>query len=108
MRLGAYPCRLKHASRVAHIYAATAQSSGIVSERHRHRYEFNHAYQTAFEENGLECVGINPDSELVEILCLKNHRWYIGVQFHPEYASTVLHPHPLFVDFVKNATQITQ
>ncbi len=108
MRLGAYPCRLKHDSRVAAIYAATADSDGIVNERHRHRYEFNHTYQTPFEENGLECVGINPDSELVEILCLKNHRWYIGVQFHPEYASTVLHPHPLFVDFVKTATQITQ
>ncbi len=108
MRLGAYPCRLKHDSRVAAIYAATANSDGIVNERHRHRYEFNHTYQAPFEENGLECVGINPDSELVEILCLKNHRWYIGVQFHPEYASTVLHPHPLFVDFVKTATQITQ
>lgn len=107
MRLGAYPCRLKAGSRVARIYAAAgAGEDGIIYERHRHRYEFNHRYQASFEENGMECVGTNPESGLVEILCLKDHPWYIGVQFHPEYSSTVLHPHPLFVDFVGTATQI--
>ncbi len=107
MRLGAYPCALRHGSKVAAIYTAAGGvgEDNIIYERHRHRYEFNHAYQEAFEQNGLECVGINPDSGLVEILALKNHPWYIGVQFHPEYSSTVLHPHPLFVDFVKAATE---
>lgn len=107
MRLGAYPCALRHGSKVAAIYTAAGGvgDDNIIYERHRHRYEFNHAYQEAFEQNGLECVGINPDSGLVEILALKDHPWYIGVQFHPEYSSTVLHPHPLFVDFVKAATE---
>ncbi len=107
MRLGAYPCALRHGSKVAAVYTAAGGvgDDNIIFERHRHRYEFNHAYQEAFEQNGLECVGINPDSGLVEILALKNHPWYIGVQFHPEYSSTVLHPHPLFVDFVKAATE---
>lgn len=107
MRLGAYPCALRHGSKVAAVYttAGGVGEDNIIYERHRHRYEFNHAYQEAFEQNGLECVGINPDSGLVEILALKNHPWYIGVQFHPEYSSTVLHPHPLFVDFVKAATE---
>ncbi len=108
MRLGAYPCALRHGSKVEAIYAAAngVGDDNIIFERHRHRYEFNHSYQEAFEQNGLECVGINPDSGLVEILSLKNHPWYIGVQFHPEYSSTVLHPHPLFVDFIKAATEI--
>ncbi len=107
MRLGAYPCALRHGSKVAAVYTAAGGvgDDNIIFERHRHRYEFNHAYQETFEQNGLECVGINPDSGLVEILALKNHPWYIGVQFHPEYSSTVLHPHPLFVDFVKAATE---
>lgn len=107
MRLGAYPCRLKKGSQVESIYKTSPMYNpdGLVYERHRHRYEFNHDYQTAFEQQGMECVGINPESELTEILCLKGHPWYIGVQFHPEYSSTVLHPHPLFIDFIKTATQ---
>ncbi len=110
MRLGAYPCKLKAGSKVEKIYAEHTENmqNDIIYERHRHRYEFNHTYQDAFEKNGMECVGLNPDSGLVEILCLKNHPWYIGVQFHPEYSSTVLHPHPLFVDFVRTATQISK
>lgn len=110
MRLGAYPCKLKAGSKVEKIYTEHTEKlqDDIIYERHRHRYEFNHTYQEAFEKNGMECVGLNPDSGLVEILCLKNHPWFIGVQFHPEYSSTVLHPHPLFVDFVKTATQITK
>lgn len=101
MRLGAYPCQLKHGSKVAKIYG----TDGIISERHRHRYEFNHRYQDEFEAAGMECVGINPQTGLVEITTLKGHPWYIGTQFHPEYSSTVLQPHPLFVDFIRTASQ---
>ena len=98
MRLGAYDCELKSASRAAAIYGKT-----LIRERHRHRYEFNNAYQDAFEAKGMMCSGRNPDAQLVEIVELSGHRWYIGTQFHPEYQSTVLHPHPLFMDFIKTA-----
>lgn len=104
MRLGAYPCRIKEGTHAAEIYFGTAfPSVPIIYERHRHRYEFNHQYQEVFEQHGMECVGVNPDSGLVEMLSLSKHPWYIGVQFHPEYSSTVLHPHPLFVDFIRTA-----
>ena len=99
MRLGAYPCQLQQGSHVAAIYG----TDGVILERHRHRYEFNHRYQQEFEEAGMECVGINPQTGLVEIISLKGHPWYIGTQFHPEYASTFLHPHPLFMDFIRTA-----
>ena len=112
MRLGAYPCRIKEGSQVAKIYFGEQENEGeqaaqshIINERHRHRYEFNHQYQAEFEAHGMECVGINPESGLVEILSLKGHPWFIGTQFHPEYSSTVLHPHPLFVDFVKQCVE---
>jgi CTP synthase len=98
MRLGGYECVLKKGSRVAEIY----QKDNIV-ERHRHRYEFNNNYEKEFGENGMNCVGRNPDSDLVEIVEIPHLKWYIGTQYHPEYQSTVLHPHPLFVDFVKTA-----
>ena len=98
MRLGAYDCELKSASRAAAIYGKS-----LIRERHRHRYEFNNAYQDAFEAKGMMCSGRNPDAQLVEIVELSGHRWYIGTQFHPEYQSTVLHPHPLFMDFIKTA-----
>ena len=98
MRLGAYPCTLRNDSRVAQIYGTQN-----ISERHRHRYEFNHQYQKEFEVHGMHCVGINPDTDLVEIIELEGHPWYIGTQFHPEYSSTVLHPHPLFISFVQAA-----
>ena len=75
--------------------------SVMVSERHRHRYEFNNAYKEEFEAKGMKCVGINPAANLVEIVEIPDKRWYIGTQFHPEYSSTVLHPHPLFMSFVK-------
>ena len=97
MRLGAYDCALREGSR-----AAKAYSSSQVRERHRHRYEFNNAYRDDFEEKGMQCVGINPDADLVEIVEVPTHRWYIGTQFHPEYSSTVLHPHPLFMDFIRS------
>ena len=96
MRLGAYNCNLRQGSRVADIYG-TLQ----ISERHRHRYEFNNRYKNEYEQNGMMCVGTNPESSLVEIVEIPNHRWFIGTQFHPEYSSTVLHPHPLFMSFVK-------
>ena len=96
MRLGAYGCTLKQGSKVASIYGCDS-----IQERHRHRYEFNNDYKSAYEANGMECVGVNPESGLVEIVEVPSHRWYIGTQFHPEYSSTVLHPHPLFMDFVR-------
>ena len=72
----------------------------LIKERHRHRYEFNNAYRAEFEAKGMKCVGINPDADLVEIVEIPTHRWYVGTQFHPEYSSTVLRPHPLFMDFI--------
>ena len=100
MRLGAYPCRLLPNSRVQAIYRCDE-----IKERHRHRYELNHAYQTELERNGLHCSGVNPDSGLTEIIELEGHPWFIGTQFHPEYSSTVLHPHPLFLDFIRKAIE---
>jgi CTP synthase len=98
MRLGAYPCKLKKGSK-----ASQAYGESIISERHRHRYEFNNAFLKDFEEHGMTPVGLNQETGLVEIMELKNHPWFIGVQFHPELKSTVLNPHPLFVKFVKAA-----
>ena len=100
MRLGAYGCTLRRGSRVAEIYG-TPQ----ISERHRHRYEFNNKYKEEYEKNGMKCVGVNPESDLVEIVEIPEHRWFIGTQFHPEYSSTVLHPHPLFMSFIKEIAQ---
>ena len=98
MRLGAYECVLKQGSRVFNIY-----KKEHIQERHRHRYEFNNDFQKEFEKAGMMCVGRNPESDLVEIVEIPGLKWYIGTQFHPEYQSTVLHPHPLFVDFIKTA-----
>ena len=111
MRLGAYECQLQEGSRAAQAYNAAATSnlspftSHLISERHRHRYEFNNKYKDEFEQNGMMCVGINPESGLVEIVEIPSHRWFIGTQFHPEYSSTVLHPHPLFMSFIKEIAQ---
>ena len=96
MRLGAYPCRLKKNSRVMDIY-----KQENISERHRHRYEFNNEYLDVYQKAGMIPVGINEKDNLVEIIELKGHPWFIGVQFHPEFRSTVANPHPLFVSFVK-------
>ncbi len=96
MRLGAWKCSLKEGTKLAQIYGAKE-----ISERHRHRYEFNSEYQEDFEKNGLEATGFNPDTGLVETIELKDHPFYIGVQYHPEYKSTVETPHPLFKAFVK-------
>ena len=100
MRLGAYDCELREGSRAMEAYAATANSQ-LIKERHRHRYEFNNAYKEEYEAAGMKCVGINPAADLVEIVEIPTLRWYIGTQFHPEYSSTVLHPHPLFMSFLK-------
>ena len=100
MRLGAYECVLRQNSRVFSIY-----KKEHIQERHRHRYEFNNDFQKEFERNRMQCVGRNPESDLVEIVEIPGLKWYIGTQFHPEYQSTVLHPHPLFVDFVKTAIE---
>ena len=97
MRLGAYECELVKGSRVYEAYG----EEELISERHRHRYEFNNAYKDEYEEQGMKCVGINPAADLVEIVEIPEKHWYIGTQFHPEYSSTVLHPHPLFMSFVK-------
>ena len=100
MRLGAYDCELREGSRAMEAYAAAANSQ-LIKERHRHRYEFNNAYKEEYEAAGMKCVGINPAADLVEIVEIPTLRWYIGTQFHPEYSSTVLHPHPLFMSFLK-------
>jgi CTP synthase len=96
MRLGSYPCEISKGTKAYDAYKKT-----LISERHRHRYEFNNKYLAQFEEAGMIASGINPESKLVEIIELKNHPWFIGCQFHPEFKSTVLTPHPLFVSFVE-------
>ena len=98
MRLGAYPCKIEKDSTVYSVYKREE-----ISERHRHRYEFNNNYREQFKNAGLNPVGINPENDLVEIVELKGHPWFVGVQFHPEYKSTVVNPHPLFTNFVKAA-----
>ncbi len=100
MRLGAYQCKLKEGSKAQMIYGKE-----LISERHRHRYEFNNKYLKDFEANGMIASGINPESGLVEIVEIPEHSWFVGVQFHPEYKSTVAEPHPLFVGFVKAAVE---
>ncbi len=101
MRLGAYKCAIKPSTRAEEIYG-----SAEISERHRHRYEFNNKYLKKFEENGMIASGINPDNNLVEIVEISSHPWFVGVQFHPEYKSTVANPHPLFIEFVKAAVAV--
>ncbi len=98
MRLGAYDCELKEGSK-----AYEAYQRKLVRERHRHRYEFNNRYRDDFEKSGMKMTGKNPQKDLVEIVEIEDHPWFVGVQFHPEYKSTVAQPHPLFVSFVKEA-----
>lgn len=96
MRLGSYKCQITPDSLMHRVYG-----EGCVNERHRHRYEYNNEFMEAYRDKGMIPVGINPDSSLVEAMEIPQHKWFIGVQFHPEYRSTVLRPHPLFVDFVR-------
>jgi CTP synthase len=120
MRLGAYDCKVLKGSKSFDAYSQSELSTPLhnreglgegllegllISERHRHRYEFNNKYKEEYEAKGMKCVGINPAANLVEIVEIPDKRWYIGTQFHPEYSSTVLHPHPLFMDFVKACTK---
>jgi CTP synthase len=99
MRLGAYKCVIS--DKETNIYKAYNKSE--IKERHRHRYEFNDKYLADFEKAGMNAVGLNPDTNLVEVVEIPAHKWFVGVQFHPEYSSTVLKPHPLFVAFIKAA-----
>ncbi|HEY8405022.1 MAG TPA: CTP synthase [Flavobacteriales bacterium] len=103
MRLGSYPCKLSKDS-----IAYKAYGKELIEERHRHRFEFNNEYREQFEKAGLKCVGINPDSNLVEIIELENHPYFLAAQFHPEYKSTVMNPHPLFVSFIKAAKKYAE
>jgi len=103
MRLGAYPCEINTESKVHKIYGKSK-----ISERHRHRFEFNNVFKEDYIKNGFIPVGLNKESNLVEIFELKNHPWFIGGQFHPELKSTVDNPHPLFVGFVKAAIEYAE
>ena len=100
MRLGAYDCILKEGSK-----ACEAYGQAHIQERHRHRFEFNSEYRDKFEAAGMMCVGENPESNLVEVVEIPALKWFVGVQFHPEYNSTVVNPNPLFVSFVKAAVE---
>jgi CTP synthase len=95
MRLGSWPCKLAPES-----HAAAAYGTGLIHERHRHRYEFNDAYRSRFEEHGFALTGMSPDEKLVEIVELSEHPWFVAVQFHPEFKSKPTAAHPLFRDFV--------
>lgn len=103
MRLGAYPCEIKKGSLAHKIYGSTQ-----ISERHRHRWEFNNRYMSDFEKSGLIPSGKNPETGLVEIVELKDHPFFIGVQYHPELKSTVENPQPIFVHFIKAAKEFTE
>jgi len=96
MRLGAYPCVLKEGT-----LAAAAYGQGAISERHRHRYEFNNSYRERLQQAGLVISGASPDDNLVEIIELADHPWFLGCQFHPEFRSKPMNPHPLFRDFIR-------
>ena len=96
MRLGSYVCDIKDES-----HTKTAYNQKTTNERHRHRYEFNNTYLNEFEKAGMKATGINPENNLVEIIEITEHPWFVGVQFHPEYRSTVSFPHPLFINFLK-------
>jgi CTP synthase len=100
MRLGAYPCVLEDGTLARRTYKQKK-----IAERHRHRYEFNNAYREKLEAGGLVLSGVSPDNGLVEIVELKNHPWFLGCQFHPEFKSRPMDPHPLFKGFIKAALE---
>jgi CTP synthase len=103
MRLGAYPCRLARGSRAAEVYGVAE-----VSERHRHRYEVSNAYRDLFVQHGLRLSGLSPDGQLVEMIELPDHPWFVGCQFHPELQSRPTRPHPLFAGFIAAAAASKQ
>jgi len=98
MRLGSYPCKLVEGSKAYEVYG-----TGLVEERHRHRFEFNNDYKAQFENAGMKCTGINPENGLVEIVEVPTHPFFMASQFHPEYKSTAENPHPLFMALVQAA-----
>jgi len=100
MRLGAYPCIIKDGTLARRTY-----NRGQISERHRHRFEVNNQYRKNYEEKGMNLSGLSPDGELVEIMELEDHPWFLGCQFHPEFKSTPLEPHPLFSGFIHSALE---
>jgi CTP synthase len=100
IRLGGWPCKIKEKTHLAKAYKKFGQE-GVISERHRHRYEFNNEFRELFEKNGLTICGTSPDGKIVEAVEISNHPFFIGTQFHPEYISRPLDPHPLFVEFIK-------
>lgn len=100
MRLGSYDCVLREGSKAAQAYGLTK-----ISERHRHRFEFNDEYRSQFEAAGMACVGENPETHLVEVVEIPEKKWFIGTQYHPEYSSTVLEPNPIFISFIKAAIE---
>jgi CTP synthase len=101
IRLGGWPCSLKKGTHLYKAYKAQNSDVEIVSERHRHRYEFNNEYREELEKKGLTVCGTSPDGKIVEAIEITDHPFFIGTQFHPEYISRPLNPHPLFIDFVK-------
>ena len=103
MRLGSYPCELAVGS-----IAQKCYNKDLIQERHRHRFEFNNDYLNQYQENGMKATGVNPKSKLVEIIEIPSHPFFIGVQFHPEYKSTVTHPQPIFVGFVAAAIKYSK
>jgi CTP synthase len=100
MRLGSYPCVVQKGTKTY-----TAYKKEYITERHRHRYELNNKFRKQLSEKGMMFTGLSPDGNLVEIIELKDHPWFIGGQFHPELKSRALNPHPLFRDFVKAAVE---
>jgi CTP synthase len=100
MRLGKYPCKLAEGSRSAALYGTAS-----ISERHRHRYEFNNDYRSVFTLRGMQLVGLSPNGSLVEVVENPNHPWFVGVQFHPEFKSRPNRAHPLFFGFIRAAVE---
>lgn len=100
MRLGAYPCKTKKETRLRDLYGKE-----LISERHRHRYEFNNKYREVLNRNGMVISGVSPDNKLVEAIELANHKFFIGVQYHPEFKSRPNKPHPLFLGLLKAAIE---
>jgi CTP synthase len=103
MRLGSYPCRIEPGS-----HAAACYGKDLIKERHRHRFEFNNAYRQAFRDKGMRFSGIWPEGDLVEMIEIETHPWFVAVQFHPEFQSKPLTPHPLFRGFVKAALEYSR
>jgi CTP synthase len=103
MRLGSYACELKKGTKAYSIYGKSK-----ITERHRHRYEFNNEFLSQYENAGMIASGINPENNLVEIIELKSHPYFVAAQFHPELKSTVANPHPLFVKFVSASLEYTR